>query len=98
MAVGGDSCMYLLFDNLHFEVVCNAIFQFFRYGSMINVVNIAVCLIGAAAFAKASAVILGIVVVCLAVVIISFLAQPVLEVCHTLLLVSGLLMFYRYRF
>lgn len=47
---------------------------------MINLVNIAVCLIGAAAFAKAATVILGIVLVCLSVVIISFLVQPVLEV------------------
>lgn len=57
---------------------------------MINVVNIAVCLIGAAAFAKASAVILGIVLVCLSVVIISFLVQPALLVCHILLPCSDL--------
>ena len=43
-------------------------------------VNIVVCLIGAAAFAKASAVILGVVIVCLSVVLVSFLAQPAFEV------------------
>ncbi|XP_057375508.1 solute carrier family 12 member 9-like [Daphnia carinata] len=52
----------------------------FLYASTINLVNIVVCLIGAAAFAKASAVILGIVIVCLSVVVVSFLAQPAFEV------------------
>ena len=42
--------------------------------------NIIVCLIGAAAFAKASAVVLGVVIVCLSVVLVSFLAQPAFEV------------------
>ena len=55
-----------------------------RYASLINLVNVVVCLIGAAAFARMSAAILGVVLVCLSAVIVSYLAQPMMEVSSNL--------------
>jgi len=52
----------------------------FLYASIVNLVNVVVCLIGAAAFARMSAAILGIVLVCLTAVFVSFLAQPMMEI------------------
>lgn len=76
MAVGGGSCNFTL--KIFQRILLNQIS--FRYASLINVVNIVVCLIGASAFAKASAVILAVVIICLSSVIVSFLAQPAFEV------------------
>lgn len=84
MAVGGDFCRILLVWHFHQLLLVIFFHLQCRYASIINFVNIAVCLIGAAAFAKASAVILGIVIICLSVVVISFLAQPALEVNNAL--------------
>lgn len=80
MAAGGDFCTFPCTNRNSFGLLFLRLSKKFRYASIINLVNIGVCLIGAAAFAKASAVILGIVIICLSVVIVSFLAQPAFEV------------------
>lgn len=59
----------------------------FLYCSLLNVLNLVVCLIGASMFAKTSVVILGVVCVCLLSVIISFFVMgftsvPIPEANH----------------
>jgi hypothetical protein len=54
----------------------------FLLASVVNLINIGVCLIGAAAFARMSAFILAVVVVCLSVVIVSYMAQPPMDVSN----------------
>lgn len=52
----------------------------FLYCSMINTLNLLVCLIGAGLFAKTSVFILTVVVTCLGITIFSFLYQGPIEV------------------
>lgn len=56
----------------------------FLYATLFNLANLCVCLIGAAAFARMSAVILGVVVVCLSVTVVSYMAQPPMDVSLSL--------------
>ena len=80
MVVGGDSCNNLNSAFIYKNFMIIILHFRSRYASAINLINIGVCLIGAAAFAKASAVILAVVLVCLSAVIVSYLAQPAFEV------------------
>jgi len=55
----------------------------FTYTSLLNFLNLLICLIGASLFAKTTVIIFAIVVICLLSSIISFFLQSPLQVRQT---------------
>lgn len=55
----------------------------FLYCTILNILNLGVCLIGAGMFAKTSALILGVVCICILSTVVSFFVQEPMNVSST---------------